>query len=481
MIQGCGSNVGKSLLVAGLIRAAKKRGLRVAPFKPQNMSNNAAITVDGGEAGRAQSFQAYAAGIDFHSDMNPVLLKPESMIGSQIILNGKKYKSLKAREYYSHKDKFIEIAINSFKNLVNDYDLVIAEGAGSLAEVNLRKADIANMGFASVLRVPVIVTADIERGGVIAQLIGTKEVLDQNDLNLIEGFIINKFRGDKSLFDDGVAFIEKKTDWKSFGVMPFFDKAKLFPAEDSQDLKNSFGTGKCVISVLKLSRIANFDDFDPLKIDNRLKLQFVEPGNPIPADTNLIIIPGTKSTIADLKFLKCQGWDIDIKAHYRRGGSILGICGGYQILGNEIIDDQGYDGTPSKAKGLGLLNVKTKMGKQKNLGKKDFISNINGKKISGYEIHLGVTSGSDCNNPFATLRNKKDGAISSNGLVMGTYLHGLFFSDEFRNKFVAKLSSEEKKEDVSFHDTIDLILEEFVKVIEDNLDVDSILSVARNI
>ena len=229
MIQGCGSNVGKSLLVAGLIRAAKKRGLRVAPFKPQNMSNNAAITVDGGEAGRAQSFQAYAAGIDFHSDMNPVLLKPESMIGSQVILNGKKYKSLKAREYYSHKDKFIGIAINSFTNLVNDYDLVIAEGAGSLAEVNLRKADIANMGFASVLSVPVIVVADIERGGVIAQLIGTKEVLDQNDINLIEGFIINKFRGDKSLFDDGVAFIEKKTDWRSFGVMPFFDKAKLFP------------------------------------------------------------------------------------------------------------------------------------------------------------------------------------------------------------------------------------------------------------
>ena len=228
MIQGCGSNVGKSLLVAGLIRAAKKRGLRVAPFKPQNMSNNAAITVDGGEAGRAQSFQAYAAGIDFHSDMNPVLLKPESMIGSQIILNGKKYKSLKAREYYSHKDKFIGIAIKSFKNLVNDYDLVIAEGAGSLAEVNLRKADIANMGFASVLRVPVIVTADIERGGVIAQLIGTKEVLDQNDLNLIEGFIINKFRGDKSLFDDGVAFIEKKTDWRCLGLCPSLTKQNYF-------------------------------------------------------------------------------------------------------------------------------------------------------------------------------------------------------------------------------------------------------------
>ncbi len=216
MIQGCGSNVGKSLLVAGLIRAAKKRGLRVAPFKPQNMSNNAAITVDGGEAGRAQSFQAYAAGIDFHSDMNPVLLKPESMIGSQVILNGKKYKSLKAREYYSHKDKFIGIAINSFTNLVNDYDLVIAEGAGSLAEVNLRKADIANMGFASVLSVPVIVAADIERGGVIAQLIGTKEVLDQNDINLIEGFIINKFRGDKVCLMMGLPSL-KETDWRVLG------------------------------------------------------------------------------------------------------------------------------------------------------------------------------------------------------------------------------------------------------------------------
>ena len=481
MIQGCGSNVGKSLLVAGLIRAAKKRGMRVAPFKPQNMSNNAAITVDGGEAGRAQSFQAYAAGIDFHSDMNPVLLKPENTLGSQVILNGKKYKSLKAREYYSHKDQFLGVAIKSFRNLVNKYDLVIAEGAGSLAEVNLRKSDIANMGFATALNVPVIVVADIEKGGVIAQLIGTKEVLDQKDINLIEGFIINKFRGDQSLFDDGVTFIKKKTDWRSFGVMPFFDKAKLFPAEDSQDLKNNFGTGKCVISVLKLSRIANFDDFDPLKIDSRLKLRFVEPGNPIPVDTSLIIIPGTKSTIADLNFLKCQGWDIDIKAHYRRGGFILGICGGYQILGTEIVDDQGFDGLPSKAKGLGLLDVQTKMGKEKNLGKKEFISALNGKKISGYEIHLGITSGKDCNKPFATFSKRNDGAISSNGLVMGTYIHGLFVSDEFRNKLVTKLSSEEREENVSYHDNLNFILEEFVSVLEDNLDIDLMLSAARKV
>ena len=210
-------------------------------------------------------------------------------------------------------------------------------------------------------------------------------------------------------------------------------------------------------------------------------MRFVEPGNPIPADTKLIIIPGTKSTIADLNFLKSQGWDIDIRAHLRRGGFILGICGGYQILGNEITDGQGYDGIPSNAKGLGLLDVQTTMGKEKNLGKKEFISTINGKKISGYEIHLGITSGSDCNKPFATLSERKDGAISSSGLVMGTYLHGLFFSDEFRNKFVAKISSKEIEEDVSFNDKIDFILEEFVNVLEDNLDVDSILSSARNI
>ena len=414
--------------------------------------------------------------------MNPVLLKPENTIGSQIILNGKKYKSLKAREYYFHKNEFLAVAIKSFRNLLNKFDLVIAEGAGSLAEVNLRKSDIANMGFATELGIPVIVVADIERGGVIAQIIGTKEVLDQKDINLIEGFIINKFRGDQSLFDDGVAFINNKTDWKSFGVMPFFDKAKLFPAEDSQDLKNSFGTGKCVISVLKLSRIANFDDFDPLKIDKRLKLTFVEAGSPIPADTNLIIIPELKSsTIADLNFLKCQGWDIDIRAHLRRGGFILGICGGFQILGNEITDDQGYDGIPSNAKGLGLLDVQTIMGKEKNLGKKEFISTVNGKKISGYEIHLGITSGKDCNKPFATLRERKDGAISSNGLVMGPYLHGLFFSDEFRNKFVTKISGNEKEENVYFNDNIDSILEEFVNVLEENLDVDSMLSTARNI
>ena len=479
MVQGTGSSVGKSLFVAGLIRAAYKRGVRVAPFKPQNMSNNAAITIDGGEAGRAQAFQAFAAGLELHSDMNPILLKPESTQGSQIILQGKKYKSLKAREYFSHKAKFLKIALQSFKNLTNQYELIIVEGAGSAAEVNLRKNDIANMGFATATNIPVIMIGDIDRGGVIAQLVGTKEVIRQEDENLIKGFLINKFKGDQTLFDDGIKFIEKKTGWKGFGVLPFFEKSNLFPAEDSHDLKGNYGTGPFKVAILKLPRIANFDDFDPLKLDTRLSVKIIEPNQVISPDTNLIILPGTKSTIADLEFLRSQNWDIDIMGHVRRGGFVLGICGGYQILGKEIIDDEGFDGKVSRSKGLNLLNVTTKMGKEKNLGKKRFVSFINQNMINGYEIHLGQTIGLDCEKPFAKTGDKLDGAISKNGKVMGTYIHGLFSEDSFRESFFSELSNTDFASNTPYQQNVNKVLEDFVEVLEHNIDVESILSLAR--
>jgi adenosylcobyric acid synthase len=481
MIQGCGSSVGKSLLVAGLVRAAHKRGISVAPFKPQNMSNNSSITVDGGEVGRAQAFQAFAAGIELHSDMNPILLKPENIQGSQVILLGRKYKSLKAREYFSYKRKFLKVALQSFKNLAEKHELIVVEGAGSAAEVNLRKNDIANMGFATAANIPVVIIGDIDRGGVIAQLVGTKEILEKKDVEYIQGFLINKFKGDKTLFDDGVNFIEENTGWKSFGVLPFFNKANLFPAEDSHDLRGNHGIGPFKLSILKLPRISNFDDFDPLRLDERLSVRFIEPNQVIPSDTNLVIIPGTKSTISDLEFLKEQGWDVDIRAHVRRGGFVLGICGGYQMLGNKIIDNQGFDGKPSSIEGLNLLNVYTTMKKEKNLGKKVFQSSINNEKISGYEIHLGQTEGLDSKRPFAKNMNSSDGAISENGRIMGTYIHGLFFMDQFRNTFFSKLSEREIRYNLSYSQNVENVLDEFVALMEKNLDVEKILSTARKI
>ena len=481
MIQGTGSSVGKSLLVAGLIRAAYKRGIKVAPFKPQNMSNNAAITSDGGEAGRAQAFQAFAGGLELHSDMNPILLKPENVQGSQIILQGKKYKSLKAREYFSHKTRFLKVALQSFRNLIKQYELVIVEGAGSAAEVNLRKNDIANMGFATAANVPVIMVGDIDRGGVIAQLVGTKEVMSEEDQNYIKGFLINKFKGDQTLFAEGIKFIEERTGWKGFGVLPFFEEANLFPAEDSQDIKGNYGSGPFKVSILKLGRIANFDDFDPLKIDNRLSVKIIEPNQVIPPDSNLIILPGTKSTITDLEFLRSQGWDIDIKAHVRRGGFVLGVCGGYQMLGKEIIDDGGFDGKASRIEGLNLLDIVTRMGKEKNLGKKHFISFVNEKKINGYEIHLGKTEGLDCKKPFAKAGDKLDGAISNNGKVMGTYIHGLFSEDDFRKSFFSKLSNQKMASNTSYHQNVNRVLDDFVEVLEKSLDVENIFSIAREV
>src|SRR5882724_309055 len=412
MIQGAGSDVGKSLIVAGLARAAKRRGLRVLPFKPQNMSNNAAVTVDGGEIGRAQALQALAAGVEPHTDMNPVLLKPETDVGAQVIVQGQRVATLRARDYAALKPSLMGAVLESFERLKARADLVLVEGAGSPAEVNLRKADIANMGFARRADVPVVLVGDIDRGGVIAQLVGIKEVIDPDDAAMIGGFIINKFRGDPTLFDDGYGLIAKRTSWRGFGVLPYFARAHELPAEDALGLSDSRKPGRRKIAFLALSRIANFDDLDPLKLEPDVDLVMVAPGEPIPGDAALVILPGSKSTRGDLDFLRAQGWDIDLRAHHRRGGHVLGLCGGYQMLGRSVTDPDGIEGPAGETPGLGLLDVTTEMSAQKTLTRVAAVHAATDQPIQAYEIHIGHTDGPDRARPFALVGDAPEGAVA---------------------------------------------------------------------
>lgn len=477
MIQGTGSNVGKSMLVAGLARAAYRRGLRVAPFKPQNMSNNAAVTVDGGEIGRAQALQARASGLEPHTDMNPVLLKPESDVGSQVIVQGRRVATVKAREYAALKPSLMKPVLESFARLKARYDLVLVEGAGSPAEVNLRAADIANMGFARAADVPVVLAGDIDRGGVIAQLVGTHAILDPADAAMIRGFIVNKFRGDATLFDDGYRLIAERTGWRGFGVVPYFARAGELPAEDALDLTGKRRSGRTRVVCLALSRIANFDDLDPLKLEPEVDLVMVGPGDAIPGDAALVIIPGSKSTCGDLAFLRQHGWDIDISAHRRRGGHILGICGGYQMLGTRVADPLGIEGPAGETPGLGLLDVTTEMSADKRLSRVTAVHAASGLAVDGYEIHIGRTTGQDGKRPFAFVGGMPEGAMSADGRVMGSYLHGLFTSDAFRHAFLQRIGIAASGQ--IYGHRIDETLNALADHCERHLDVDGLLEVAR--
>ena len=478
MFQGTGSNVGKSILVAGLCRAAFKRGLNVAPFKPQNMSNNAAVTEDGGEIGRAQALQARACNLPFHTDMNPILLKPETETGSQVIVQGHRQSTLKAREYNKVKPQLLKPVLESFERLNSKFDLVLVEGAGSPAEINLRQNDIANMGFAIAADVPVILIGDIDRGGIIPQIVGTSYVLSETDRQKIRGFIVNKFRGDKSLFDDGYKMIEDRSGWPGFGVLNYFSDAWKLPAEDALDIQNTSTSGQLKIVCLCLSRMANFDDLDPIAQENNIELIMLKAGQAIPGDANLVLIPGSKSTRGDLKFLREQGWDVDLYAHYRRGGHILGLCGGYQMLGRQINDPDGLDGPAGRTEGLGLLNVNTEMLPEKTL-RKVTATHVKSKlAVSGYEIHLGKTTGEDCKQPFAYLDKEPEGACSKDGRISGSYLHGLFSSDDFRNAFLENLGISSDG-DLKYEKNLDDVLDELAQHIEDQLDVDALLEVAQ--
>ena len=437
MLQGTSSDAGKSLLVAGLCRAYAERGLRVVPFKPQNMSNNAAVTADGGEIGRAQALQARAAGVVPTTDMNPVLLKPESERGAQVVVQGRVLTTCAARDYHKLKPALLPRVVESFERLKAGADLVVVEGAGNPAEVNLRAGDIANMGFALAAGVPVLLVADIERGGVIAAIVGTALLLEAEERNLLKGCIVNKFRGDPSLFDTAYPIIAERAGIPCLGVVPWFDPARDLPAEDVLGLCGNGGEGGLKIVVPRLPRIANFDDLDPLAQEADVGLVVVEPPEALPGDADLVLLPGSKATIDDLAALRAAGWDIDLAAHVRRGGAVLGLCGGYQMLGTRIADPDGVEGPPGRtAPGLGLLDVDTVLTGPKTVRPARGVD-ADGNGVMGYEIHVGRTSGPDAARPFLRLEHGPDGARSTDGRIAGTYLHGLMAGDAFRTAYLA--------------------------------------------
>jgi adenosylcobyric acid synthase len=481
MFMGTGSDVGKSLIVAGLSRAYGNRGLRVMPFKPQNMSNNAAVTDDGGEIGRAQALQARAARVKSTVHMNPILLKPETTAGAQIIVQGKRHATMSAREYFRNRDKYLGFCVESFRTIAHSADVVLVEGAGSPGEVNLRQGDIANMGFAEAVDIPAVLIGDIHRGGVIASIAGTFDIVTPEDRSRLKAFIINKFHGDPELFSEGRSFLEKRTLTPCLGVVPHFAQAHSLPAEDVVSLADSLTShsGKMRISVLRLPRIANFDDLDPLRLEADVNLSFVQPGEAIPADARLVIIPGSKSTVSDLAALRQEGWDIDIKAHVRRGGLVLGLCGGYQMLGQTISDPQGLEGQPGDVEGLGLLEVETTLLPDKTLTRITGTHVPTGTPLSGYEIHLGRTAGPGCERPFARLDGRPDGAISPSGQVMGSYLHGCFASDEFRAKFLESLGIQASS--LRFEDRVETVLDALAQHLEAHLDLDRLLELGREL
>ncbi len=484
MFQGTGSDVGKSTLVAGLCRLARRRGLTVAPFKPQNMSNNAAVCPDGGEIGRAQALQARAAGIDLHVDLNPVLLKPQSDMTAQVVLKGRVLNTFSAREYMNDKRaNLMDAVVDSFSRLTQHYDLVLVEGAGSASEVNLRERDLANMGFARRVNAPVCLIGDIDRGGVIASIVGTKTVLDPADAQLISSFIINRFRGDPTLFQEGVTAIEEHTGWPCRGVVPWVPAALRLPQEDAVvldtgNLQRPASSSLVHIAVPMLSRIANFDDLDPLRMEPGVDLRFIPPGHHIPQDADAIVLPGTKSTLGDLEFLRRQGWDHDIKAFARNGGRVTGICGGYQLLGTHIHDPEGIDGSPGSTEALGLLNVHTHMRPEKRTHVTQGVCTRSGLSVTGYEIHVGFTDGSDTNRPMTRLDHRSDGAINIQGNVEGTYLHGLFGNDDFRSWWLNAIRAGSSA-GLNYESTVERELDNLADALAESLDVDALLNDAR--
>jgi adenosylcobyric acid synthase len=478
MFQGTGSDVGKSLIVAGLCRAFAQRGLRVRPFKPQNMSNNAAVTDDGGEIGRAQALQARACRVPPSVHMNPVLLKPQSEVGAQVVVRGRVIGNARAREYQALKPKLMAAVLDSYALVRADADLVLIEGAGSAAEINLREGDIANMGFARAANCPVALIGDIDRGGIFAQILGVKAALAPDDAATIVGFIVNKFRGDASLFEGAMATIAGRTSWQAFGLLPFFAEAARLPAEDAFGLghQKSRPEGAVTVAVPMLARIANFDDFDPLRMEPSVRLIFVRPGEPL-AISDLVILPGSKATIADLKFFREQGWDIDLLGHARRGGRIIGVCGGYQMLGKRVSDPHGMEGPPDEVEGLGLLDVATVLTGDKTLGQVEGSCLMNGAPFRGYEMHIGETNGLDCARPLLRFANGRlDGAISSDGRVAGAYVHGLFADDSQRAAWLALLGT---TTEINYEATIERTLDALADHCEAHLDCEALLAAAR--
>jgi adenosylcobyric acid synthase len=485
MLQGTGSDVGKSLLVAGLARALTRRGYAVRPFKPQNMSNNAAVTPEGGEIGRAQALQARACGVPPSTDMNPVLLKPQSETGAQIVVQGRVFGSAGARDYHALKRDLMPRVLESFARLSASADIILVEGAGSPAEVNLRQSDIANMGFAEAADVPVVLVGDIDRGGVIASLVGTHALLTASERARLKGYIVNKFRGDPSLFTSALDIVRERTGLECFGIVKFFAAARDLPAEDGRALED-YGRarrdGRVRIAVPLLPRIANFDDLDPLVAEPDVTLDLVPPGHALPGDADLVLLPGSKATLADLAALRDAGWDIDIAAHVRRGGRVLGLCAGYQMLGRRIADPEGIEGAAGEAAGLGLLDVETVLQPQKILREVAGCDQATGQAVHGYEMHLGTTTGAATARPMLELHDgdayRPEGARSPDGLVAGCYLHGLFAGDAFRGAFLETLGGAGDS-GLRYDSRVETTLDALAAHLERDLDIARLIEIAH--
>lgn len=428
MVQGTTSDAGKTTLVAALCRILKNRGVSVVPFKPQNMALNSAVTVDGGEIGRAQALQAQAAGLEPHTDMNPILIKPTSDTRAQIIVQGKAITDMDATVYHDYKNQAMEYVLDSYRRLQQQYDVILVEGAGSPAEINLRDRDIANMGFAEAVDCPVILIADIDRGGVFAHLVGTLELLSESEQKRVIGFVINRFRGDIGLLQSGLDWLEQKTGKPVLGVIPYLHGLYL-DAEDALTQHSPKADAGLKVAVLALPRISNHTDFDPLRLHPQVDFQWVGPRQVIPG-CDLLIIPGSKNTRADLQFLREQGWDEQIQKHLRYGGKLIGICGGFQILGDEIHDPQGLESAPGSSPGLGLLRLQTTLEPRKVLQQRAGFLWDTKSSLQGYEIHCGISTGDALMAPACYLQShsglEPEGAMSADGQILGSYIHGLF-------------------------------------------------------
>ncbi|MGH8807307.1 MAG: cobyric acid synthase [Noviherbaspirillum sp.] len=423
MVQGTTSDAGKSTVVAALCRLLLRQGLKVAPFKPQNMALNSAVTADGGEIGRAQALQAQAAGVAPHTDMNPVLLKPSSDTGAQVIIQGQVRADMDARDYHQYKTTAMAAVLDSYRRLSDAYDAVIVEGAGSPAEINLRDRDIANMGFAEAVDCPVILVADIDRGGVFAHIVGTLSCLSESERNRIVGFVINRFRGDIGLLEPGLEWLEKQTGKPVLAVLPYLHGLFLDAEDAIQPAQNTQGKFRVVVPVLP--RISNHTDFDALRAQPEVDLRFIGPGQPIPS-ADLIILPGSKNTRADLAWLIENGWREALHKHVRYGGKLIGICGGYQMLGRTVSDPHGVEGPPGVSSALGMLDIDTELTKDKRLAQVSGHCAFADATVSGYEIHMGISGGAATTRPALYIGDRPEGARSDDDQILGTYLHGLF-------------------------------------------------------
>lgn len=477
MVQGTTSDAGKSTLVTALCRWLQRQDIAVAPFKPQNMALNSAVTADGGEIGRAQAVQAQACRLESHTDMNPVLLKPNSDTGAQVIIHGKALANMDAQFFHQYKSTAMEAVLASHQRLSAQYQVVMVEGAGSPAEINLRDRDIANMGFAEAVNCPVILIADIDRGGVFAHLVGTLELLSPSERTRIKGFIINRFRGDIALLQPGLDWLEAHTSIPVLGVLPYLHNLHL-EAEDAINLEQQSNADDVINVVVPVyPRISNHTDFDPLRLHPQVNLTFIGPGQTIPT-SDLIILPGSKSVRADLQWLKSQGWHTAINKHCRYGGRLLGICGGFQMLGTKIHDPEGIEGQPGSSDGLGLLDIETTLVEKKQL------RNVSGKlsfanvTVSGYEIHAGVSIGTAMNRPFCHLEDRPDGAISDDGQVKGTYLHGLF-SNSQSHSMILKWAGLTSPQQFNYAAICEHEIERLADMVEQHLDTDTLMKLCR--